>query len=550
MNRAEPRPTQRWGLSRITLRVLAVNFLALATLVAGLLYHGQYQRSLIDAQLASLTIQADMIAAALGEGATAETASNPELLTVPAGEMLRRLALATRTRARLFAASGQLIADSRVLLGPSGTIETRQLPPPNFEEGVFTGTSSTASALFHAVDRFLSIGAHYSPDADTASQQAQDYPGAIRALTGETSTALNRAADGSLVLSASVPVQRYKQVLGGLMLSKSSHDIDLAMLEVRIGILQVFVVALTITAGLSFYLASSIARPIRRLSAAAAQVRNGLNRRYTIPDFAGRNDEIGDLARALRAMTEAMWSRMDGIERFAADVAHEIKNPLTSLRSAVETASRIRDPAQLRQLMDIIVADVKRLDRLISDISDASRLDAELSRAEPEPVDIVAMLSTLADIYQTSGVLRGGVLEAPTSAPVSLGLDTPEDGPVVVNALEGRLVQVFRNLIANAQSFSPPGSTITLRAYRKANQAVVEVDDQGPGIPAGKEEAIFERFYSERPTGEAFGIHSGLGLSISRQIVNAHGGRLTANNRVGPNGNVVGARFVTRLPLA
>ncbi len=550
MNRAEPRPTQRWGLSRITLRVLAVNFLALATLVAGLLYHGQYQRSLIDAQLASLTIQADMIAAALGEGATAETASNPELLTVPAGEMLRRLALATRTRARLFAASGQLIADSRVLLGPSGTIETRQLPPPDFEEGVFTGTSSTASALFHAVDRFLSIGADYSPDADTASQKAQDYPGAIRALTGETSTALNRAADGSLVLSASVPVQRYKQVLGGLMLSKSSHDIDLAMLEVRIGILQVFVVALTITAGLSFYLASSIARPIRRLSAAAAQVRNGLNRRYTIPDFAGRNDEIGDLARALRAMTEAMWSRMDGIERFAADVAHEIKNPLTSLRSAVETASRIRDPAQLRQLMDIIVADVKRLDRLISDISDASRLDAELSRAEPEPVDIVAMLSTLADIYQTSGVLRGGVLEAPTSAPVSLGLDTPEDGPVVVNALEGRLVQVFRNLIANAQSFSPPGSTITLRAYRKANQAVVEVDDQGPGIPAGKEEAIFERFYSERPTGEAFGIHSGLGLSISRQIVNAHGGRLTANNRVGPNGNVVGARFVTRLPLA
>ncbi len=556
MNGAAHRSARRWRISRITLRVLAVNFLALATLVAGLLYHGQYQRGLIDAQLASLTIQADMVAAALGEGATAETAGSPELLSIPAREMVRRLAVTTRTRARLFAPDGVLIADSRVLLSPSGTIEIRELPPPNREEGTIAAPQVSTSKLYNALARFFSGTLEYALDQDTSSQRAQDYPGTIHALSGETSTSVQRARDGSLVLNVAVPVQRYKQVLGGLMLSKGSREIDLAMLEVRIGVLQVFAVALTITIGLSIYLASSIARPIRRLSAAAARVRNGLNRRYSIPDFAGRNDEIGDLARALRAMTEAIWLRMDGIERFAADVAHEIKNPLTSLRSAVETAARVTEPAQLRQLMDIIVADVKRLDRLISDISDASRLDAELSRAETEPVDIVAMLTTLADIYQTTGALRGNATgkgngdRAAETAPVSIALELPEGVPIVVNALEGRLVQVFRNLIANAQSFSPPGGTIILRTYRKGNEAVVDVDDQGPGIPPGKEEEIFERFYSERPTGEAFGTHSGLGLSISRQIIHAHGGSLEARNCIGPDGSVVGARFTSRLPLA
>ena len=543
-------------MSRITLRVLAVNSLALATLVAGLLYHGQYRQGLIDAQLAALTIQADMVAAALGEGATAEGPVEPELLAVQARAMVRRLAVATRTRARLFAPDGTLMADSRVLLGPGGTIETRELPPPGGDDGVLGEASESTAAWLNRMIRLLSSEPGHPPERSAALQRSQDFAEASRALGGEKSTLTRPAPDGGLVLSASVPVQRYKQVLGALMLSKGSREIDLAMLDVQVAVLQVFAVALTITIGLSVYLARSIARPIRRLSAAAARVRNGLNRRYSIPDFAGRRDEIGDLARALRAMTEAMWLRMDAIERFAADVAHEIKNPLTSLRSAVETAVRVRDPAQLRQLMDIIVADVKRLDRLISDISDASRLDAELSRAEAEPVDICAMLQTLANIYQTTGalcdVVNGPDGEKPPAAPAAarVVLDLPEGEPIMVNALEGRLVQVFRNLIANAQSFSPPGGAIVLRGRRDDGQAVVEVEDEGPGIPPGKEEAIFQRFYSERPEGEAFGTHSGLGLSISRQIVHAHGGSLAASNRLAEDGTVAGARFTAHLPLA
>jgi len=556
MNGAERRPARQRGMSRITLRVLAVNSLALATLVAGLLYHGQYRQNLIDAQLAALTIQADMVAAALGEGATAEGPGEPELMAVQARAMVRRLAVATRTRARLFAPDGTLMADSRVLLGPGGTIETRELPPPGSDDGILGEATESTTAWLDRMVRRLSSEPGHPPERSIALQRSQDFAEASRALGGEKSTLTRPAPDGGLVLSASVPVQRYKQVLGALMLSKGSREIDLAMLDVQVAVLQVFAVALTITIGLSIYLARSIARPIRRLSAAAARVRNGLNRRYSIPDFAGRRDEIGDLARALRAMTEAMWLRMDAIERFAADVAHEIKNPLTSLRSAVETAVRVRDPAQLRQLMDIIVADVKRLDRLISDISDASRLDAELSRAEAEPVDICAMLQTLANIYQTTGALcdavNGSDGEKPPAAPAParVVLDLSEGEPIVVNALEGRLVQVFRNLIANAQSFSPPGGTIVLRGRRNDGQAVVEVEDEGPGIPPGKEEAIFQRFYSERPEGEAFGTHSGLGLSISRQIVHAHGGSLAASNRLAGDGTVAGARFTAHLPLA
>jgi two-component system sensor histidine kinase ChvG len=286
------------------------------------------------------------------------------------------------------------------------------------------------------------------------------------------------------------------------------------------------------------YLAGTIARPIRRLAAAAERVRRDHGRHETIPDFAGRNDEIGDLAESLREMTQALWLRMDAIERFAADVAHEIKNPLTSLRSAVETTVRLRDPEQQRKLLAIIKEDVSRLDRLISDISDASRLDAELSRAEAEPIDLGAMLGTLVNMYEATA--KGGP---------AIRLTLPAEGePLVVNGIEGRLAQVFRNLLANAVSFSPSGGVIAISAARDDGWIAVDIEDDGPGIPAGKEQAIFERFYSERPESEKFGTHSGLGLSISRQIVEAHGGLITAANRPRPDGGVAGARFTVRLP--
>jgi two-component system sensor histidine kinase ChvG len=238
-------------------------------------------------------------------------------------------------------------------------------------------------------------------------------------------------------------------------------------------------------------------------------------------------------------MTDAVWQRMSAIEHFAADVAHEIKNPLSSLRSAVETATRIENPTNQKRLMAIILDDVERLDRLITDISDASRLDAELSRIELAPVDVAAMLGALAEIHQATRAA-----DAP-----HLVLELPERGrELIVPGIESRLSQVFRNVIANAASFSPAGGEIRLRARHDGRAVLVTVEDQGPGVPEDKLTAIFDRFYSERPAGEKFGTHSGLGLSISKQIVEAHRGMIWAENRREIDGTVGGARFCIRLP--
>lgn len=244
------------------------------------------------------------------------------------------------------------------------------------------------------------------------------------------------------------------------------------------------------------------------------------------------------MASALSEMTDALWLRMDAIEQFAADVSHELKNPLTSLRSAVETVAHISDPKSRERLMEIILEDVARLDRLISDISDASRLDAELSRADAQPVDIGRMLETLANVAEASAGERQATIHA----------EIKKRAPLVVNGIESRLVQVFQNLIANAVSFSPTGGTITLKAERVNGMVVAEVLDEGPGIPDGLEKQIFARFYSHRPNHEAFGLHSGLGLSISQQIVSAHGGTVRAENRQDSAGGPQGARFVVELP--
>ena len=531
-----PAPRGRRRLSPITRRTLAVNVLALVILVAGLLYLDEYRRGLIDAELAALHIQADLFAAALGEGATATDSSGEEqIVPAVAHQMIRRLVQASGARARLFAPDGSLITDSRQLIGPGGMVQIEVLPPPKRPGELLGG----ALGFYDRLAKHLGRGDALPMYREHAEQRAENYEEVARALGGEPAESVRAAPTGGMMLSVTAPVQRYKQVLGSLMLSRDSQGIDAAVLDVRVNILKVFVIAVGITVLLSLYLAGTIARPLTRLAAAAERVRKGHNRQHAIPDFRLRNDEIGDLALALREMTEALWQRMDAIEGFAADVAHEIKNPLTSLRSAVETAARVKDPDQQRKLMSIIQEDVQRLDRLISDISNASRLDAELSRAETEPVDVGRMLATLVDVNQAAATARD----------VSFNLDAALDDGLVVNGVEGRLVQVFRNLIANAVSFSPPGGTITLQAAREDSTIVATVVDQGPGIPEGKEAAIFDRFYSERPRGEKFGTHSGLGLSISKQIVEAHGGTITASNVLGADGEPGGARFEVRLSL-
>ncbi|MDE0993765.1 MAG: stimulus-sensing domain-containing protein [Rhodospirillales bacterium] len=524
-------------ISPITRRILAVNVLALGILVAGILFLDEYKNNLIEAELSALATQSEMFAVALSEGAVTETASGHYRVSNISKQMVRRLVKTTGTRARLFRLDGQIIADSRRLVGAGRMIEIEELPPAKESVSML----SKAFDLFdHIMLRFLP-GRQFPPYIERPVQRITDYPEAVASLDGEYIKSIKAGKGDLLVLSVSVPVQRYKQVLGALMLTKGSSVIDAALYEVRRRILEVFAVAIAVTVLLSIYLSGTIARPLKRLAAAAELVSNDFGRQHQIPDMSARRDEIGELATTLREMTDALWARMDATERFAADVAHEIKNPLTSLRSAVETAARLKDPEQQAKLMTIIQEDVVRLDRLISDISDASRLDAELSRTKFDLVNMGAMLATLADMHNDYNA---------SSPKVRLERIDGDKGSLMVAGMDGRLAQVFQNLITNALSFSPKQGRITLAVARTGSEICIHVDDEGPGIPTGLEQKIFERFYTERPDLEKFGTHSGLGLNISKQIVEAHEGSIIASNRTGTDGEVVGARFSVSLPKA
>jgi two-component system sensor histidine kinase ChvG len=527
---------RRWPISPLTRRILAVNVLALALLAGGFLYLGKYQASLVGQQIESLKTQGEVFAAALGEGAVLDSADEGEILLPDlARDMMRRLVEPTRARARLFDVNGEVLADSRVLRGPGDTVQVHELPAPKTAGPIMRLTD----LIYDWVVGQLPRRTRYPVYRENASQRAEDYPEAIRALRGETASAIrSEPTSAGLVLSVAIPVQRYKQVLGAVMLSTGSGEIEEEVRTVRLELLRIFSVALLVTVLLSFYLAGTIVRPIRRLAGAAERAR-GRRARVEIPDFTRRGDEIGDLSGSLREMTDALWHRMSAIESFAADVAHEIKNPLSSLRSAVETAVRIEDPEKQRRLMAIILDDVERLDRLITDISDASRLDAELGRLEVTPIDIAAMLEALCDLHESTR----------TEGAPHVVLELPDHGrPLIVPGIETRLSQVFRNLIANAVSFSPPGGEIRLTARNDGRAVLIAVEDQGPGIPDDKLTAIFDRFYTERPPGEKFGTHSGLGLSISKQIVEAHRGMIWAENRKDVSSAGAGARFCIRLP--
>jgi two-component system sensor histidine kinase ChvG len=526
-------PRLRWRPFRspLTRRIVAVNVLPLALLAVGFLYLGRFEASLVGQQLESLQTQGRIFAAALSEGAVLDSPGEGELLLPDlARQMMRHLVEPTRTRARLFDIKGKLVADSRLLRGNGGVVEVVPLPPPRRDR-----LPSWFADMVH--NWVGGLAPHHERRVYREAATASAYREAEAALRGQDAAAVRSDPQGGLVLSVAVPLQRFQQVLGAVMVSTSDHEVQEELRTVRLELLRIFGATLLVTILLSFYLAGTIARPIRRLAIAAQRAR-GRGARIEMPDMTGRQDEIGELAGSLREMTDALWQRMSAIESFAADVAHEIKNPLSSLRSAVETAARIDDPEKQRRLMAIIQDDVERLDRLITDISDASRLDAELGRQEVSPTDIGAMLEAIIEMH-----------EATHAGPAPrLVLDRPAGRPLVVPGIESRLSQVFLNIIANARSFSPPDGEIRVRAVPDGRAVLVTVEDQGPGIPEDKLTAIFDRFYSERPASEKFGTHSGLGLSISQQIVAAHRGRIWAENRLDQNGATCGARFLIRLP--
>jgi two-component system sensor histidine kinase ChvG len=550
--------------SSLTRRILFLNLAGLAVLVTGILYLNTFRDGLIDARVESLMTQGEIIAGAIAASATVETDSiriDPEkLLELQAGEslgpgsdqldnldfpinpervapVLRRLISPTRTRARIYDRDANLLLDSRHLYS-RGQILRYDLPPVDEEEPdlleriqkfVFDFFRNTALPVYHE-----------QPGGNGAA-----FPEVVKALTGSPSTIVRISEQGEQIVSVAVPIQRFRAVLGVLMLSTEGGDIDKIVAAERKAILRVFGIAALVTAILSMLLASTIANPLRRLSAAAVRVRRGVKNREEIPDFSDRQDEIGNLSIAVRDMTNALYARIEAIESFAADVSHELKNPLTSLRSAVETLPLAKNDTSRSRLMDVIQHDVRRLDRLITDISDASRLDAELAREDAGTVDLKKFITDLIAVSRTATRNK-------KSVEIEFKVAKPPQGVkgYFVAGHDLRIGQVITNLIENARSFVPEErGHITISLARASKVNIITVDDNGPGIRADNIDRIFERFYTDRPAGEAFGQNSGLGLSISRQIVEAHGGTLTAENIPGTKpGEIKGARFVVTLP--
>lgn len=531
-------------LSPLLRRILLVNLLPLALLLAALLYLDQYQNGLLEAEVTTLREQARIYAGALSEAAVRDdTPDNPRLVPDLARPLLRRLTEPTpNAQAKLYSPDGEVLADSRVREGAGGAVTTEPLPAAatrgRLVDIVGQVYDDILRLLPHASETSLldishpAVGTDWAPDVREELRQIAITPGKL------IPPYIRRTDDNRLLVSVAEPVSRNRRNLGVVLLTREAREVDDSVLAVRLSILALFTLALGLTVLLSWYLSLTIARPILRLAGAAARMREGRGREGEVEaPLLIRRDEVGELARALSDSAVALWTRMDAIERFAADVAHEIKNPLSSIRSAIETLRRIDDPVKQRRLTAIIAEDVGRLDRLISDISDASRIDAELSRVATEPVDITPILRALVEIDEATR----------DDGDPRIILELAE-GRLVVQGVEDRVVQVLRNLIGNAQSFSPPNGQIGLRAREDLTMVEISVEDSGPGIPEAKLENIFERFYSERPQGEHFGQHSGLGLSISRQIVAALRGQISAGNRHDAAGAVIGAKFIVRLP--
>ena len=575
--------------SSLSRRIVVLNLGGLVVLVVGFLLLDQFRADLIQARVQSLTIQADIIAAAISASATGDTDSitiDPDkLLQLAPGEsvgptpsdedatqfsinpalvgpFLHRLVTPTRTRARVYDSDGRLLLDSRSY-SARGAVTRSDLPDASERRGF-------ADRIVAYVRSFFLTST--APRADDPwATNGRTMPEVAGALQGKTQSLVRVNREGETVVSVGVPIQHMMATRGALLLSTQGGDIDRVITSARLAQLRFFLVLAIVMLVLSLSLANTIAEPVRRLADAAERVRRGIRARQQIPDFTARSDEIGHLSRALRDMTQALYNRLDAIESFAADVAHELKNPLTSLRSALETLPRVNADHSRDRLIAVMQHDVRRLDRLISDISDASRLDAELARGEAGPVDVSALLRAVVSMAQDSPRRNGARVHL--SIPTRRGRNASADYFVLGH--DSRLAQVVTNLIDNACSFSEPGGLVCVTLERTSarsqpereppfDRVVITVDDEGPGIPPHALERIFERFYTDRPS-QGFGQNSGLGLSISRQIVEAHGGRIWACNRpVEPSGVHVatndrdnldegirhgaGARFVVELP--
>ncbi|MGH1404660.1 MAG: stimulus-sensing domain-containing protein [Alphaproteobacteria bacterium] len=545
-----------WGgkerrITGMTLRIIGVNLIALISLLIGVISLGQYHETLIESKLQRFETEILLITATFVEKFKDQERTEP-LSSTEVDILTARLGATLNRRILIFNAKDDLIADSEHLIEEKKIEPIIEIAHPVHQakrklESVEL-LKNTALWIVSLLPREENLPVFLGVQTD----KGYNYSDVREAKRKNLSMSAWRDTRGEIILTAAMPIMKHNdELVGVVMLINNGEDIKQELGDVWFNILNVFLLTLLITILLSIYLSGVIARPLRKLARAAENVRKGKIKDTDIPDMSDRHDEIGELSLVLRDMTHALWERMDSIESFASDVSHEIKNPLTSLKSAVETASIVTKQEDRDKLLSVIKHDIERLDRLITDISNASRLDAELSREMFNVVNIKDILRHLIDMYKSplereadnkqnsDEALKDGIL---------ITLDLPDYAELFVRGSEGRLIQVFHNILSNALSFSPVKSTIKISVSVKVNRVTVTIDDEGSGIPENKLKSIFERFYSERPQHEEYGRHSGLGLSICKQIITAHGGLIYAENRQDRK-DIKGARFSVVLNL-
>ena len=499
----------RWTLSH---RILALNLITLLLVALSTLYLDVFRNRLSKERVRQTRIEATATAQAI-------LAAGPE----DREAILATISKTTGTRLRLYGANGQLIADSWRRTGP-----TYELVDPNTQKW----TKDVARALdrgFNAIVGADSIDQFVEPPVD----RLEAWPEAVKARrTKKSVTAVRSAPDLTPVISAAAP-----SGVETLLATDNDRAFTRTVRRQRAFIAAAMMVVVGLSVLLSLFLARTIVRPLRRLAIAAHRVRLGRSREVNVPRLPSRSDEIGLLARAVSDMSQSLRHRIDNIEAFAADVTHELKNPLASLRSAVEGLDRVDDPELREKLKKIVREDVRRLDRLISDISEPARTDAELARATFERVDLGPLIEQLVHSWETRR----------ETGDARLAFARPRKNSAVVMGKPDRLARAINAIIDNAVSFSPPGGLVELAAARVGDEVRIRIDDEGPGVPPEAREAIFNRFHSVRPEGENFGRHSGLGLAIAQAIVNGHDGEIDVQDR---DDAPSGARFTIRLPAA
>uniref|UniRef100_UPI0038D12B8F stimulus-sensing domain-containing protein n=1 Tax=Commensalibacter communis TaxID=2972786 RepID=UPI0038D12B8F len=568
-------------------RILLVNALPLVVLVATLLYLNQFQNSLLETEVTALREQAKIYAGALGQSATRKIkdqlvsedafgvmfAKKPMDIHFLSVDLARPLLLSLTepspsVRARVYGPDGQLVVDSRdalskekqvkstkenassVLIHSSkGKSDFSKINTEN-EKIINTRYDTVLEKVYTHLLNLMPYSGERKIKNLTVNADPEAIPNAVKKYlqftndpnSQEMPPYIRRTVDHRLLITISEPIIHQGKTVGIIQLTREATNVDRALFAVRSSILILFLLALIITVLLSWYLSLTIARPLLALAIATHKMRDSVGKTGMVPEgLLSRKDEIGDLARALQDSAKALWTRMGAIERFAADVSHELKNPLSSIRSAIELLPRIADMEHRKRLFAVVRDDVNRLDRLITDIASSSRIETEMSRVTPEAVEVMPIFKLLSELYEATHKVNDPHIV------VEVDQEDHQHNFKVL-AVEDRLVQVLRNLIGNAISFSPPNGQITLSVKALKDKVELSVSDQGPGVPENKLNSIFERFYTERPEGENFGQHSGLGLSICRQIIVALRGTIQAQNIHDEQRKVIGARFVISLP--